>query len=193
MPRISADDRKGMFLNAAVQVIAEHGVDGATTRRIAHQAGAPLASLHYCFGTKEQLFAALWEYQVGMMRDRVYAPSPGVGIGAAAAQLIRQIVDFGKEEEALARTNFELLLWGSRRDPAMTALGYDSHLAAIVPVLQSAATSDDDLSLIDALARFVVTCADNLALQWLCHHDEERIKQDTDTACRAAEALAAAS
>ncbi|WP_280447927.1 TetR family transcriptional regulator, partial [Nocardia cyriacigeorgica] len=46
---------------AAVRVIAARGVDVATTRRIAEEANAPLATLHYCFATKELLFAAVFE------------------------------------------------------------------------------------------------------------------------------------
>ncbi|MBO2006846.1 TetR family transcriptional regulator [Serratia marcescens] len=37
-------------------MITEHGVANATTRRIAEAAGSPLASLHYVFHTKDELF-----------------------------------------------------------------------------------------------------------------------------------------
>lgn len=41
-------------------------MDGATTRRIAEEANAPLATLHYCFSSKEVLFAAVFEYVTWM-------------------------------------------------------------------------------------------------------------------------------
>lgn len=62
MARIPAAERRADLVAAAVRVIAAHGVDGATTRRIAEAANAPLATLHYCFATKEALFAAVFEY-----------------------------------------------------------------------------------------------------------------------------------
>ena len=42
MARVSAEQRRRELVDAAVRVIAEHGVPGATTRRIADAAGAPM-------------------------------------------------------------------------------------------------------------------------------------------------------
>jgi AcrR family transcriptional regulator len=46
---LPADVRREQFIDAAVNVIARVGVDGATTRRIAEEADAPPAALHGCF------------------------------------------------------------------------------------------------------------------------------------------------
>ena len=69
MARIPAAERRAELVAAAVRVIAAHGVDGATTRRIAEEANAPLATLHYCFSSKEVLFAAVFEYVTAQYRE----------------------------------------------------------------------------------------------------------------------------
>lgn len=60
MSRMTAQERREAWLRAAVTVVAEHGVEGATTRRIAAAAGLNLSSLHYTFATKEVLLFAIW-------------------------------------------------------------------------------------------------------------------------------------
>ncbi|WP_366887893.1 TetR family transcriptional regulator, partial [Streptomyces sp. NPDC005476] len=55
MQRVRAEVRRQDLVAATVAVIAEHGVKGATTRRIAEAAGCPLASLHYVFHSKDEL------------------------------------------------------------------------------------------------------------------------------------------
>src|SRR5690349_13291355 len=59
MARIGAEERRQDFIEATIKVIAEHGVANATTRRIAAAADSPLASLHYVFHTKDELFCAV--------------------------------------------------------------------------------------------------------------------------------------
>src|SRR5215469_1182658 len=55
MPRKSAKDRREELTEAAVRVLVRDGVTGATTRAIAAEAGVALATLHYCFSSREEL------------------------------------------------------------------------------------------------------------------------------------------
>ncbi|WP_078624408.1 TetR family transcriptional regulator [Streptomyces monomycini] len=57
MPYVPADTRREQVVEAAVQVIAREGADGATTRKIADEARAPLASLHHRFRNEENLLS----------------------------------------------------------------------------------------------------------------------------------------
>lgn len=54
-------DRRQQLIDATIRVISKDGLASATTRRIAEEAGASLASLHYCFVNKIDLIAAAWE------------------------------------------------------------------------------------------------------------------------------------
>ena len=49
MNRIPQDERRRQLIEAAVRVISREGTARATTRRIATEAGAPLASLHFLY------------------------------------------------------------------------------------------------------------------------------------------------
>jgi TetR/AcrR family transcriptional regulator, regulator of biofilm formation and stress response len=53
--------RRRQLIDATIGVIATHGVEGVTTRRIAEAAEAPLASIHYTFGSKEELLSSAVE------------------------------------------------------------------------------------------------------------------------------------
>ena len=54
----SADSRqKRKILDAAIQVFADHGLAGATTRMLARQAGVNSALIYYYFDNKQALFA----------------------------------------------------------------------------------------------------------------------------------------
>lgn len=60
----SADFRREQLLDAAIAVMSEHGVAGATTRAITERAGVPHGVFHYCFRSKVELFAALFEREI---------------------------------------------------------------------------------------------------------------------------------
>ncbi|HMS74605.1 TetR/AcrR family transcriptional regulator [Gordonia sp. (in: high G+C Gram-positive bacteria)] len=55
MPRMPVEDRRKALVEAAFDVIAEHGVENATTRTICSHAGMPLASFHYAFDSRDDL------------------------------------------------------------------------------------------------------------------------------------------
>ncbi len=85
---VDQQTRRRQLIDATVEVIAGHGVDGATTRRIAETAGAPLASIHYTFGSKEELVASavdqVLDDLLAEMRDAL-AQTSGLAEALAAA------------------------------------------------------------------------------------------------------------
>src|SRR3954454_19035233 len=93
MAHIPMEVRRQQLVEAAMTVIAREGVDGATTRRIADEAGAPLATLHYCFQAKENLLLAVFEHLAELVRsDTAEAGAPGHTTTAIAAHLVEQAV-----------------------------------------------------------------------------------------------------
>lgn len=70
MARLSSAQRRVALVQAALDVIAEAGIAGATTRAVTERAGMPLASFHYVFTSQEALFEACldevvrWEAEV---------------------------------------------------------------------------------------------------------------------------------
>ena len=70
-----AGDPRQRILNAATQVFAEEGLRGARTRKIARLAGVNVASIHYYFGTKEELYQRIIRPIFTMMMNRVKGAS----------------------------------------------------------------------------------------------------------------------
>lgn len=63
MPKVQIPveaDTERAFLDAAEQLFADRGFEGAKVRAIAEMAGANLGALHYYWGSKEELFRAVW-------------------------------------------------------------------------------------------------------------------------------------
>lgn len=62
--RRSAEERRDELMDAAIAVMSERGVAAATTRAIAEHAGLAQGVFHYCFRSKNELFAALFEREI---------------------------------------------------------------------------------------------------------------------------------
>lgn len=75
----SAEDRREQLLDAAIAVMSARGVAGATTRAITQHAGVPHGVFHYCFRSKSELFAALFEREISKTLT-----SAGAALHAAA-------------------------------------------------------------------------------------------------------------
>jgi len=86
---MAVDTRDGL-LDAAERAILDQGFSGASTRRIAAEAGVPLSLLHYHFGGKEGLLVALVERTRDRNRVAVLAElaDPSSATGHAAAALL---------------------------------------------------------------------------------------------------------
>ncbi|NUL43966.1 TetR/AcrR family transcriptional regulator [Cellulosimicrobium funkei] len=109
--RVPAEQRRGEFIEAAARVIAREGVERATTRRIAEEAGAPLAALHYCFRSKDELLQAVQGYVSRDFASRLPPLPPesrglNAVISAHAHRVWERIAAHPEEQVA----TFELLL-----------------------------------------------------------------------------------
>ena len=61
MAYVKASVRSAQLVEAARRVLARDGVQGTTMRGVAAEAGVPLGTLSYVFGSKEQLLKAVIE------------------------------------------------------------------------------------------------------------------------------------
>ncbi len=67
MARVTASERRQQLIDAAFRVMTRDGVAAASTRAIAAEANAPLASFHYVFSSKEELLREVTESLVEQM------------------------------------------------------------------------------------------------------------------------------
>lgn len=175
MARIPAAERRADLVAAAVRVIAAHGVDGATTRRIAEEASAPLATLHYCFATKEVLFAAVFEYLAGQYRDVLNRSDVHSDAQSTARGLLRGVLEWYREYPDFGATILELISWG-QREGTQAELVYTSAFATMRTILEGTTTASGrsvDPDIIDQLIYVVSSLSDGFALNWLVFTDTE--------------------
>lgn len=75
----------------AVRLFAENGFDGVSLRAIASEAAAHLALIHYHFGSKEDLYRAIWAARYsGGWRAQMYA---SLDYSLPREELLLQLVD----------------------------------------------------------------------------------------------------
>lgn len=113
-------ERKARILSATVDVLAEHGVAGTTHRRIAAQAGVPLAALTYHFASLADLLAQGFGWYTAAQSVRFAAHFEHV---ASHEQLVEALVDIviGDPADGSAVVGFELHL-AALRDPSLRTI-----------------------------------------------------------------------
>ncbi|MFE2432419.1 TetR/AcrR family transcriptional regulator [Streptomyces sp. NPDC059373] len=181
MTRVPADQRRQAYIEATVRVIGERGVVGATTRRIADAAQAPLATLHYCFHTKEQLFFAVFEHASDQLLERIVATKGDSDLAKTATYLLVTTMDWFVENDAYAHAQFDLYLWALRQEdthPGLATRAYGLFIDRFVEILRKDLRPDDDAALVEPLARVVTSILDGLALQWHGHRDRAQLDAD---------------
>lgn len=73
MGKLSEADTKTLILDAAEQAFADLGFDAASLRHIISTAGVNLAAVHYHFGSKEALLAAVFQRRLGPLSAERFA------------------------------------------------------------------------------------------------------------------------
>ena len=185
MARLSAKVRREEFLRAAALVIAEHGVGGATTRKIAEAADAPLAALHYCFDSKEALLDSLYEEQIKVMRESTWSIEPEIGLAETAAQMIKQLMDWYIEEPDFAQASGDLLFWSHHNDRRLGQRGISAALDVIEETLGRGVGKPSETKFVEPMATLVLAVSDGLLLQWLTFKDSAMLDEGVEVAVRA--------
>ncbi|MFJ4652413.1 TetR/AcrR family transcriptional regulator [Nocardia sp. NPDC088792] len=133
MAHTPAAVRRAQIIRAATTVIARDGVAGATTRRIAAEAGLSLATLHYVFSTKDEILAAVLaslieDDQRGNATITAHldtsVDTQRLTLPEVIHQLVRTAWDVASADPALARVEHELTLY-ALRTPEAAHLGRD--------------------------------------------------------------------
>jgi AcrR family transcriptional regulator len=107
------------ILQAARATLLEGGTGGTSTRAVAERAGVPLSLVHYHFGSKQELLAAVLEHEneVLLARQRELYAAPGPlaekwrtacafldeDIGSGYVRVLWELWAAGLADEALAK------------------------------------------------------------------------------------------
>lgn len=189
MARIPVAQRRRDFIDAAVEVISAHGIDGATTRRIAEQAGANVAMLHYCYDSKEDLFADVYEFVTGKYREIIEDSDPHTTLPEAAEAILRGVMQCYLDSPSFTATTFELVSWARRQHGDRGIAVYDQALESLRKALQESAT-DVPVSpdVIEELAYVLATLADGFGVNWLTYGDAAAARGQMEINCSVLEA-----
>ncbi|AZD29787.1 TetR/AcrR family transcriptional regulator [Pseudomonas chlororaphis] len=191
MARMGAELRRQDFVEATVKVIAEHGVANATTRRIAAAAGCPLASLHYVFHTKDDLFYAVYESLFDLPHQALGHVSTGTTAAEKAAEVLRQLIAWLTSHPDVARAQTELFFWAMRNNPELANKIYSVAIDATEQALERAMGAQLEKPFLQAASRLLIHLVDGLIIAWSAHDDLARLESETETACKALALLVA--
>ncbi|WP_420309171.1 TetR/AcrR family transcriptional regulator [Streptomyces sp. YS-B37] len=121
--RASGTARRAELLEAAIQVIAENGVGGATHRSIAARAGMPPSTTSYFFSSLDDLIAAALQVVADRITTRVdQVIGQIVEAGAEPAESIERFVELMLSEPSVdVVAQFEIYLECARRPQLQAA------------------------------------------------------------------------
>ena len=184
MARVPTAERRLQFVRSAARVIAQDGLAAATTRRIAAEAEAPLASLHYCFHSKDELLQEVYYY---LSRDYAQSLPPvaasDAGLKAVVLAHARRIWERMLAEPHEQVTTFELLLRrfrvGTDEQPkalAMNRTMYEGWVKSTCALFESAAAGagEEVPANLELAARLFISGIDGISMQHLADPDAAR-------------------
>ena len=188
-------DRRLAIVEAALRVIAERGVPGATTRAIVAEAGMSLASFHYAFSSRDEMLEELIAYVV---EHQTVAAFSSIRFGTDIRTTLRDglqaffaamVADADHE-----RVLLELMLFAMRA-PALSTLPqrqWAKFYAGAKELLTAAAANADIVwsRPIDEVAHILITHTDGLTLAWLANRDRAAATTVMDIAADSIAALA---
>lgn len=130
--RLSVAERRRLAIDATLRVIATEGVESATTRRIAEEAGVPQSGLFYAFRNRDELLAAVAEFGINEELE-------------ALAQRVRSLEELAAvsalEPTEVLRAGFEAfagdIAENATREHALISLGlFARRTAGLEPLAQ---------------------------------------------------------
>ena len=92
------------ILDAALQLIAEHGVGGTSLQMIADAVGVTKAAVYHQFKTKEQIVIALTERELGGLEEALEAAEALDHRTEARKVLLDRVIDLAVERRGAAST-----------------------------------------------------------------------------------------
>ena len=92
------------ILDAALQLIAEHGVGGTSLQMIADAVGVTKAAVYHQFKTKEQIVIALTERELGSLEEALEAAEAHNHRTRAREVLLARVIDLAVERRGAAST-----------------------------------------------------------------------------------------
>jgi AcrR family transcriptional regulator len=178
MAHVPTAERRPQLIKAAIDLMAREGVAAGSTRAIAAELGVAQATVHYAFGTKEELYRAVMEQVTHDLTNQVTrAVPPDASFEDTVATLAEALWHTVLEQPAAHQLLTELSMFALRSPHLREAL--ESHYREVLTVTtslidQAAERTGHQLDQpAEAIARFFLAGFDGLTMQHLALPDEE--------------------
>jgi AcrR family transcriptional regulator len=171
---VSAADRREQLIEATIAVLRRSGAEGVTTRAVAAEAGAPLASIHYTFGSLDDLVVAAFERLIDEVSQHIAdGLDVAAGYGPCIVAVMQRVAGL-LDDERFGVLLRDLNPTGDRRVEALEVRYY--RLAHDLVDAIAAARRREPAVPRAQLARLIMAAIDGVVLQFAA-------SGDVDTAC----------
>ncbi len=178
MNRMPVADRRQQLVGAALTVARTHGIDAATVRAVATQAGVSLGVVHYCFEDKSELLRALAQKVPGDASAQVIDALPDDATIVDALTLAVETLWRSMRENRDARILSHELTVAGLRDDDLTDI-VQTQYAHSRATGELFLTRIADVSQVEwtvplgPLCRSMIAVVDGYSLAWLVDGDDE--------------------
>lgn len=177
MKRLPIAERRGQLIDAAITVASRDGIDAATVRAVAAEAGVSLGVVHYCFQDKDELLEAMAHTitRQNLSQSLLEMPSHGrpITVFERAIEMLWAGISGSRGAQLLS---YELTTY-SMRHPEVRQVSVNQYLVSheaarqFLEAMAKAARVQWTLP-IEQMARLVVMATDGVVLAWLADGDD---------------------
>ncbi|RMI14403.1 TetR/AcrR family transcriptional regulator [Cellulomonas triticagri] len=172
-----AAERREQLLDAAVEVMRAGGVAAATTRAVAERAGLPQGAFHYCFRSKDELFAALLERELDASLGKAWeAVAQADDLESGIAGALRAILDRVRSDPEYHLLTAELVDVAART-PDLAHVAAREHQGYVEQAEQMvrgwAGSADAALAEPRVVAEALVAASTGVTSAWLATRDDD--------------------
>lgn len=169
--------RRGELVDATIAVALAEGLEAATVRRVAEQAGVPLGTVHYCFGSKRALLEAVVE-RVAQPDIRLdLDPDVDYDVVDLIRRAFRSYWSAAGGNQERQRLVYELVSHLVRQEdpgPRLARLIFARAYAAVDKVVADHADRFGRPAVpTEVFTRMVTAATDGVALAWIADQDDE--------------------
>jgi AcrR family transcriptional regulator len=138
------------IFNAAERLFAEHGLDAVSTRDIIEAAGVNGGSIHYHFGTRDQLIVALIERRagyLGVQRNRYLdelEASGDIDLRSVVDVLVRPTAELARDPDGRHHAGFIVAVTNKREFMPVVRRVFDQYTNRYLAVLARVTPQLDD-------------------------------------------------
>ena len=128
MNRLPVAERREQLIEAALAVASRDGIDAATVRAVAAEAGVSLGVVHYCFQDKDELLRAMAHAITAQNLERSTRASfpPGASIADVIDGTIDALWDGIRESRGAQLLSYELTT-SSLRHPELNQVAIEQY------------------------------------------------------------------